>query len=324
MRVLFISSGNSKTYDIVPFIRKQGESLKQKNIEISYFTVQKAGVMGYLREAIKLRKFLKKSSFDLIHAHYTLSGWVAVLSCPKTPVILSLMGSDAYGDFIDENKVRLLSRYLTILTWLIQPFVSYIICKSIYIESFVINKKKSTIIPNGIVMDEMLRYNTSDKEELGLDPEKKHILFLGIRDFKRKNYALAEEAVNLLDKDKVVLLAPYPVEQMKVYRLLHVADVLLLTSFMEGSPNVVKEAMACNCPVVATNVGDIDWLFGYEPGHFLTGFNPEDVAEKIKMALEFGTKQGRTKGRERIIELGLDSETVAGRIVEVYEKVLRK
>ncbi|MDW7681253.1 MAG: glycosyl transferase group 1, partial [bacterium] len=64
------------------------------------------------------------------------------------------------------------------------------------------------------------------------------------------------------------------------------------------------------------------WLYGDERGYFLASFEPKDFADKIKMALEFTEKSGRTKGRERIIKLGLDSETIARRIIAVYKKVL--
>ena len=82
--------------------------------------------------------------------------------------------------------------------------------------------------------------------------------------------------------------------------------------------------MACNRPVVATDVGDIRWLFGNEPGHFITSFDPEDVAEKIKLALEFSEKYGRTNGRQRVIDLGLDSQTVAKKIINLYKEVLEQ
>lgn len=106
--------------------------------------------------------------------------------------------------------------------------------------------------------------------------------------------------------------------------LINAADCTLLTSFSEGSPQFVKEAMACNSPVVATDVGDIAWLFGNEPGHYLCGFDPEDVAEKIQAALEFSYKFGKTQGRKRIMALGLDSESVAGKILSIYQSVLKK
>jgi glycosyltransferase involved in cell wall biosynthesis len=324
VKVLFVSSGNSTNFDIAPFIRSQGESLKAQGIDVKYFTVSGKGLSGYLRSAYELRQFLKKHEFDLIHAHYTLSGWSAVLAFPKQPVVLSLMGTDAYGDYIDVNKIKLSSRYLIFLTYLIQPFVNAIICKSRHIESFVYLKKKSQVIPNGILLEKIDGDNQDFKNELELNPEKKHVLFLGNIKSRRKNFQLVETAVDIINSDKISIIAPYPVSHDQVIKYMKSVDVLVVPSLMEGSPNVVKEAMACNCPVVATKVGDVAWLFGDEPGYFLTGFDPADVAEKIRMALAFGEETGKTRGRERIRQLGLDSETVARRIVDVYETVLGK
>ena len=92
---------------------------------------------------------------------------------------------------------------------------------------------------------------------------------------------------------------------------------------MEGSPNVVKEAMACNCPVVATDVGDVAWLFGNTPGYFLTGFKPEAVAENIRLALQYVKESRKPKGRERIMDLKLDASSTAKRLISVYQSVLR-
>jgi len=324
MKVLFVSSGNSATFDIAPFIRSQGESLRAEGIDVQYFTINGKGLSGYLRSAYALRQFLKKHVFDLIHAHYTLACWSAVLAFPSQPIILSLMGTDAYGNYIDVNKVKLSSRYLIFLTYLIQPFVKAIICKSRHIESFVYLKKKSRVIPNGILLEKINSDGKVFKQELGLNPEKKHVLFLGNKKSQRKNFQLLEEAVDIINSEKISIAAPYPITHDQVIKYLKSADVLVVPSLMEGSPNVVKEAMACNCPVVATDVGDVSWLFGDESGHFLTGFEPEDVAKKLHAALDFSEKVGRTKGRQRILELGLDAGSVAGRIVEVYKAVARR
>jgi glycosyltransferase involved in cell wall biosynthesis len=81
--------------------------------------------------------------------------------------------------------------------------------------------------------------------------------------------------------------------------------------------------MACNRPIVATNVGDIEWLFGNEQGHFLSSFEPQDVAEKIIKALKFAESEKGTTGRKRIIELKLDSDSVAKKIIRVYQEILK-
>lgn len=325
LKVLFVSSGNSKKFDsVVPFIRTQGESLRGAGVDVKYFPIYGKGISGYLKAASKLRKYIRENPVDIIHAHYTLSGWSAVLSFPKQPIILSLMGTDAYGEYIGVNKIKCSSRYLTFLTYLIQPWVNSIICKSKHIESFVYLKKKSHIIPNGILFNESRLHEDGFKEELGLDTDKKHVLFLGDKRNIRKNFKLAQNAVNLINSDDLTLVAPYPVSHEQVVKYLNSVDVTVVPSLMEGSPNVVKEAMACNCPIVCTDVGDVAWLFGDEPGHFLTSFEDVDVAAKLRMALKFATEKGETSGRQRIMELGLDSETIAKQIISVYESVLDK
>jgi len=322
LKVLFICSGNSKDFDIPPFVKAQGDSLVNKGIGVEYFRIRSKGAGGYLKTIRELKKFLKENKFDLIHAHYNLSGWVAVLAFPKIPVVLSLMGTDAYGEFIGENRIIFKSRIMKLLTFLIQPFVSAIISKSAFIEQHVYRKKISWIIPNGVKLNQFSILGKEVRKELGMEMEKQYVLFLGDPAYKRKNFQLAQEAIKLLNDDRVELIAPYPTTHENVVKYLNGSDVFISTAFMEGSSNVIKEAMACNCPVVSTNAGDAAWVIGETPGCYITTFEPVDVAAKLKLALAFSKTEGRTKGRERIMELGLDSETVAERIVEVYEGAL--
>ena len=100
---------------------------------------------------------------------------------------------------------------------------------------------------------------------------------------------------------------------------LNAADALVLTSLWEGSPNVIKEAMACNLPIVSTDVGDVKEVIGDTEGCYITSYEPSDVAGKIKLALDFGK---RTNGREKIKHLEIN--TIAKRIIDVYNEVLQK
>jgi glycosyltransferase involved in cell wall biosynthesis len=324
IKVLFICSGNSKDFEIPPFLNAQGTSLSAKGVTVEYFRLQGKGIKGYLKKVRELRKYLKEHTFHLLHAHYALSGWVAVLAFPSVPIVLSLMGTDAYGEYIGKNKVHFKSRLVTSLTCLIQPFVNAIISKSAFIEQHVYRKNISYVIPNGVRLEQFKIYNREIRNELGLNSEKKYILFLGDPAYKRKNFELALEAVKLLRDENIELLTPYPTSHENVVKYLNAVDVFIMTAFMEGSSNVIKEAMACNCPIVTTDAGDAKWVIGDTPGCFITSFDPKDVAEKLKLALAFAEQTGRTNGRQRIMEIGLDSSSVAQRIVEVYEKVLIK
>ena len=96
---------------------------------------------------------------------------------------------------------------------------------------------------------------------------------------------------------------------------------LLLTSKWEGKPNIVKEAMACNIPVVATKVGDIEYLFENTEGCYYTDPASDKLAEKINYILN---NQIEPNGRHRIIDLKLDSESIADEIIQLYQEVLSK
>ncbi len=323
MKVLFVSSGNNK-FGISPIVFNQGESLKKQGILIDYFAIKGKGIDGYVRNVPLLKSYLQQKVYDLIHSHYGLCGFVSILSDRSIPKVLSLMGSDAYGEYNSQGRVFLRS-YPTVMTTVISVLRSkHVIVKSENIRRVIPFKKAISIIPNGV---DIYRFLPMEREEalskLKLDLNGKYVLLLGDKSDPRKNYKLASEAMNLIS-NKSTLIAPYPVDNELIPFYLNACDVLLLTSTMEGSPNVIKEAMSCNCPIVSTNVGDVKWLFGEEPGHFITTFDPPDVAEKIMAALDFSKKFGRTNGRKRIIELGLDSDTVAKKIINVYKDVLNK
>lgn len=322
MKVLFVCSGNSKSFDIAPFIKEQGESLRKQGVDIFYYPIIGKGFWGYLKGGWRLKTYLQQNSVDLIHAHYTLSGWTAVIGAGKIPVVLSLMGSDAYGDHIGVNKVSLSSRVSTLLTLLIQPFVKRIICKSENIQRFVYLKHKSCIIPNGINKEKFNSRPINRNQSSNFTNGEKTVLFLGNKADVRKNYPLAEAAVTELNLPDVELVSPYPVSHDDVPTFLKTANVIVVPSLMEGSPNVVKEAMACNCPIVATDIGDVKWVIGDTEGCYVSSFNSKDFADKIKLALQFSSSKGRTNGNERISTLGLDSETIANRIIEIYKAAL--
>ncbi len=323
MKVLFVSSANSSDFGVAPFIKSQGDSLSERGIKISYFGVKGKGISGYIKSAQLLRKYLKNNNIDIIHAHYVLSGWVAVLAFSGKPIILSLMGSDAYGEYVGPGKTRFNSRYLPLLSILIQPFVKRIICKSKNIEKIIWQKSKSQIIPNGIDIDKISDTVYDIKNLPEYAPSKINALYFGSKTNIRKNHDLIAKSLKMISDDRINLISPYPIAHEKVIQYLKAGDILLLPSFMEGSPNIVKEAMACNCVIVATNVGDVEWLFGDEPGHFIGGFDYESFAQKIEEAIQFVDHKQQTNGMERILKLGLDSKTIANRINEIYGQILQ-
>jgi len=307
MRVLFVCSGNSE-FGISPIVKNQGESLKKNGVELDYFTIKGKGFKGYFKNILPLRKYLKNNNFDIIHAHYSLSAYVASLAGSK-PIVVSLMGSDVQKKFFGCMILKL----FYCIFW-----------KSLIVKSNSMKErvgiKKCFIIPNGVDFEKFKEIDKKiTKEKINFNLQKKHIVFVANLDRHEKNFKLAKEAFNLLDDKSVELnvICEVPYEMIPYY--INATDVLLLTSLWEGSPNVIKEAMACNCPIVSTDVGDVKEVIGDTKGCYVTSFDPNDVAEKLRIALEFGK---RTNGRENINYL--DSNLIAKKIIKIYENVLEK
>lgn len=311
MKVLFISSGNS-IHGISPLVKRQGESLSKAGIEIFFFTIKGKGFIGYLSNLWRLKKILKEIIPDIIHAHYAMSAFLATLAGCR-PLIVSLMGSDVKRSALVRSLIKLHTKTL----WCQTIVKSVDMRKSLKLNNI-------EVIPNGI---DISIFYPIDKQtcldKLGWSKEKRHLLFGGDPSRAEKNYSLALKAFLALKDDRVEIHALINVPSEIIPLWINASDVVLLTSFWEGSPNVIKEAMACNCPAVSTNVGDVEHLFQKVPGYFIAGFTTEDLTRNIKEALDFAYKFNKTNGRQKIIDLGLDSEKIAFRIIEVYKEAIR-
>lgn len=305
MKILFVSSGNKKT-GIGSIVKNQGKSLVEQNIEIDYFPISGKGVWGYFQNIFKIRNYLCKNHFDIVHAHYSLSGFVASLAGARN-LIVSLMGSDAYGSLIQRQAIRVFNKI----------FWSACIVKSTTM-AHKLRMPKTFIIPNGV---DLSLFKPMSKEEcknkLNFDSKKKHILFMTDPDRKEKNFELAKRANDHLNRSDIELKVIHGAPHAIIPLYMNAADVLLLTSTWEGSPNVIKESMACNLPIVSTEVGDVKKLTRHTQGCFITTFDSKDIASKLQRALSF---PGKTNGREQIKHL--DSKQIAKRIIKLYNSII--
>lgn len=307
MRVLFVSSGNIK--ELNPIIENQGESIKREGIDITYYTIKGKGFNGYLQNVIPLKKKIGKERYNLIHAHFSLSAITASLTLKK-PLIVSLMGSDVHSSGFMLWIIRFLSQFYWDVT----------IVKSDEMKMR-LGLKKVRVIPNGVntaLFKPMDRMNSCRR--LGWDPLQKHILFPADKSRPEKNFKLANESCSLLNDPNIRLhtLVNVPNSLMPFYY--NAADVVLMTSFWEGSPNVIKEALACDVPVVATDVGDIRINVETLQNCFITGFDPREIGNFLKKAIESGE---RPDGTGRISQLGLDDIQIAQKLISIYNEVLK-
>ena len=184
-----------------------------------------------------------------------------------------------------------------------------------------LNLSKSHVIPNGV---DTKTFKPMDKTKclkyVKFNPLQKNIVFAQPKQYV-KNFTLADEAISLIKKYDVNLHLPSNIDHSEMPYYLNAADALLLTSFSEGSPNIVKEALACNCPIVATDVGDIKSIIYDLDGCFISSFSPMDIADKLIKAFEF-SKTESIKGADKIKTLNLDSKHISEKIIALYHKII--
>lgn len=308
MKVLFVSRWK-ENLGISPIVRNQGDSLIKLGIEPEYFLIKGKGFIRYLESYIHLVSFLRKNDFDIIHAHYSFCGYIAGLTFNRKRLVVSLMGGDTERKGTAKLMIKLFSRFLWRKT----------IVKSEQMRKHFL-KDEIIVLPNGV---DFSFFRPLPRDECmaitGFDKNKKHILFFLSHSGRReKNLPLAEEAFRLLEDNTVEFHIIDLVPAVKVPVLLNASDVLLLTSTSEGSPNIIKEAMACNIPVVSTDVGDVRKTIGSTEGCFITSFSAIEIKEALQKALSFNS---RTKGREYINFL--DSRIIAGRLIEIYNDLVK-
>jgi len=299
LKVLIVCSVSSGK--IAPFIQEQAKALTELGVIINYFLIKQKGWKGYLKSRENLIVKINEFSPDILHAHYGLSCLLANLQ-RKRPVISTFHGSDI-------NNCE--SRFFSQLAILLSKQSIFVSSK---LKSLVVCKSNDCVIPCGVDFDVFIPVNKIEaRSKMGFKTEDKLILFSNAFTIGVKNYSLAKEATEKLPLVHLIELKDYSREE--VCLLLNAADVALMTSFTEGSPQFIKEAMACNCPIVSTDVGDIRQIIGGTDGCYISSYEVLNVKEKLEQALSFGQ---RTNGRQKV--LNYDNKVIANKIIEIYKR----
>ncbi|NQU87868.1 MAG: glycosyltransferase family 4 protein [Mariniphaga sp.] len=294
-------------------MKEQIESLNSIGIEnkILFINGREKGKREYLKSICKIKMRLKKERFDIIHCHHALSALFLILSgcCKRNKILVSFQ-----NDPINEMG--------KIIFKIIRKNTSGYILKN---NSSLIDDKFSYYLPNGV---NTLIFIPIKKQiacrKLNLDPQKRYILFVSSnRIRKQKRYDIYKETVSILKnryvKCEELVLINTRRELIPYY--FNASEIHLLTSDYEGSPNSVKEAMACNIPVVSTNVGNVRTLLENVNGNFISETNDaNELADLVEIALNF---KG-INSRERIKELELDIHSVAKKLKGIYKNILIK
>lgn len=302
------------------FIKEQIESLERAGIDsrVVYINANLKGKLEYLKKVKEIKKQAKHC--DIIHCHHTYTGFITLfLARTGKPVLTSFLCPGG-------REGKSASFYL-----LKKAVYDYVLKKS----AAVIIKNapqcelkypcRGFYVPNGVDLE---FFNRIDRKEalkkIASDPKKKYVLFCASANFHRreKRYDIFKQSINIL-RDKYdpdvdeLLLIDIPREMVPYY--FNASRVHLLTSEFEGSPNSVKEALACDVPVVSTRVGDVERLLGGIDGCYISGSNN---AEKLAILVHKALQHERVQGRRRLVKLGLDMKSTAEKIKKIYESIL--
>lgn len=299
MRVLIVARCKHGHY--APFITEQVEAIEKQGVECRYFGVDEKGFWGYLRQIPKLGRAIREFHPDIIHAHYGLCGLLANYQ-RRIPVVTTYHGSD-----INAPKVLWLSKISISLS----QFNIFVSQKSIDIAR---PGGDFALIPCGINLDDYPFIEKSEaRRKMDLNPASKFVLFAGAFDNPIKNVALAYSVMARVPEAGLLELKGY--SRSQVAHLMQAVDAFLMTSLSEGSPQVIKEAMACGCPIVSVDVGDVKTRIADLDGCYISNRSVDDITVSLKKALAFA---GRTAGRDSIIHDGLTNYQVARRIIDCY------
>jgi len=313
IRVLSVGS-LGKDGRISPFRWDQGEALKKAGVNVDYFNVREGGFKGYGKAYFALKQYLRSNEFDIIHAHYGLSGMMAVLQ-RKVPVVITFHGSDIW-----KPGVRFISRIASYFS-----AANIFISKALQKKAVGFRKKKAHIIPCGVDLDTFYPIDKNEsREKLGWAEDGTYILFSSSFDNPIKNYPLAKKVVDQIPGARLIELAGYTREEVNL--LMNAADVLLITSFFESGPLVAKEAMACNLPVVSTDVGDVrEWVESGDEG-FIVDRKVESYLLKIQRILgkkDKGRFENQKESRPKSINIP-NLNSISLELMDVYQGILEK
>lgn len=288
---------------------------------------------------------------DLIHAHFSYPdgyGMMQLAKKWKVPLIISALGTI-------ERKVAYEGSYTSKQIIQAMNFADRILSVSedlkLHIVNLGIKPEKVLVVPNGVDIE---KFRPAKKENarnlLNLPQDKKIVLFVGaLRKIKGVDY-LIEAAKSFVDKDTELFMVGRddglkkslekraqelkianfikftgPVNHEDIPLWISAADILVLPSLSEGRPNVILEALACEIPVVATDVGGIpELLIEGETGYLVPAKNPVELSKRISRLLSdesLREKMGKL-GRKSVIQRGLTWEAHGKKTVDIYTELL--
>jgi glycosyltransferase involved in cell wall biosynthesis len=323
IRVLMITShwptpGQPRT---TYFIKRQADFLRAAGVDVDVFHFQgRRNPWNYLSAWWRLHHRLVRNRYDLMHAQF---GHAGLLAFPKRlALVVTYRGSDLLGEVGRGGRYTLTGRILQRVSRAVARRADAVIVVSEHMKEELPPGVPFHVIPSGLDF-ELFRPIPRDeaRRHLGLALDRRLVLFAGSPDWPRKRFALAQAAMERVDhRLGAELVVAWGAPHTDIPYFMSACDTLLFTSMQEGSPNVVKEALACDLPVVSVPVGDVATrLAGVAGCELCADERPETIAAALERVLRRG---GRCAGRAAVQEL--DERLLTQRVIDIYRSVMRR
>jgi len=308
------------------FVEEQVKGLRGVGIDVEVLFVDRAreGVGAYLHIPELIRSRLRAFAPDIVHVMYGgVMADIVTQTVNDRPVVVTFHGADVLGEPSVGPWRKLVAAYGVRSSFRAARRAAGAVVVGRALQEALprdIDRSKIRIIPCGIDLARFRPLNPSIcREQLNWPGDHFRVLFNSNGDDPVKQPALARAAVEALNRlgirSELRELRGLPNHLVPAW--LNASDVLLLTSLQEGSPTIVKEALACNVPIVSVDVGDVrDQLRGIEGCH-LASADPEELAAKLRLV---HARPSRLEARFKMEELSV--ERTALRLRDFYQELL--
>ena len=302
-------------------LARQIKSLKALGVQVDVLEIKGVSRLKYVQAIPTLHK--RAYAVDIVHAHYAFCGWLARTQFSK-PLVVSFMGDDLLGTPDEAGRVDTFSQLVVRLDRWFAHTVDAVIVKSAEMAE-IVKPVEAYVVPNGVDMRAFCPMDSREaRSRLGWLEDRRYILFPGNPDNPRKQFSLAQAVVRKASSQTRETLELVPLKRVApglVPFYMNACEAMIMASYIEGSPNVVKEAMACNLPVVSVPVGDVPELLSGVPGYTVRPRDAEALAEALVCTL---SNHQPVEGVAALKRRGLDLKNVAQKLMDIYEDVLAR
>lgn len=303
------------------FVKAQVDSLRAAGLEVELIHPKPNPVpIRYISAALQVFFKTLTGRFDVVHGHYGLWCLASRLQW-RAAVVADYLGDDLLGTVRNNGSYTKKSLLVVRISRWLCHHVDAVLVKSEQMKKAA-GSGNIYIIPDGINFDLFHPLPRSKaRAELGWDQDRYYVVFANNPQIPVKNFPLAQAAIERLRARGIEaeLVVANGLPQTQVMKYMNASNALILPSVAEGSPNVVREAMACNVPVVATDVGDVAEVLAHTEGCSVCPHDADALAIALEKALRHS---GPTTGREDTAHLS--SAMTAQQLIAMYEQITGK